>query len=100
MVCLWRVNDKLLKRYVLRDNGFVLKSLPRDGPHRNERFSGSTRDVVWANKAHSNDFVDPFPASRPWFGDVAFEELIMTIRIVYLLLIALALLPPAGIRLQ
>ncbi|RLT21233.1 MAG: hypothetical protein DWI29_02335 [Planctomycetota bacterium] len=95
MVCLWRVNDKLLKRYVLRDNGFVLKSLPRDGPHRNERFSGSTRDVVWANKAHSNDFVDPFPASRPWFGDVAFEELIMTIRIVYLLLIALALLPPA-----
>ena len=37
---IWRVNDKLLEWYVLRDNGFALLSLPEDGIYRSETFPG------------------------------------------------------------
>ena len=43
---IWRVNDKLLEWYVLRDNGFELLSLPEDGIYRSETFPG-----LWLNAA-------------------------------------------------
>lgn len=37
---IWRVKDKLLEWYVLRDDGFELQSLPEDGIYRSETFPG------------------------------------------------------------
>lgn len=37
---IWRVNDKLLEWYVVRDNGFELLSLPEDRIYRSEMFPG------------------------------------------------------------
>jgi len=43
---IWRVDDKLLEWYVLRDDGFELQSLPDDGIYRSETFPG-----LWLNAA-------------------------------------------------
>ena len=43
---IWRVKDKLLEWYVLRDDGFELQSLPDDGIYRSETFPG-----LWLNAA-------------------------------------------------
>lgn len=37
---IWRVKDKLLEWYFLRDDGFELQSLPEDGIYRSETFPG------------------------------------------------------------
>ena len=43
---IWRVKDKLLEWYVLRDDGFELQPLPEDGIYRSETFPG-----LWLNAA-------------------------------------------------
>ncbi|MEJ7594025.1 MAG: Uma2 family endonuclease [Planctomycetaceae bacterium] len=42
---IWRVNDKLLEWYVLRDDGFELQPLPGDGIYRSETFPGLWLDA-------------------------------------------------------
>jgi len=43
---IWRVDDKALEWYVLRDDGFQLQLLPDDGIYRSEVFPG-----LWLNAA-------------------------------------------------